>query len=232
MPESNQNPANSPKLPPRGRRILSKAERIANRNARAKLPLTGHYDKRKVNTNLVAYNKALAKEGRKPLGRHKVSGRRCVTLLRKMDAHKDPVQMFIDAIEAKSYALAWQIRSDVETRALGRPYTAVNPEENERHSGEDVTRIAVAIRNLQIVSGSEDKAKRLGQIQGSKSLVSGQIKGKKKAARALLEANSEALMAKGVTLAAQGGSDVVEDVGLRILESPVLTGHPSSREGP
>jgi hypothetical protein len=41
--------------------------------------------------------------------------------------------MFQEAIEAKSYALAWQIRQDLENRAYGRPYVQINPAEKERH---------------------------------------------------------------------------------------------------
>jgi hypothetical protein len=56
---------------------------------------------------------------------------------------------------AKSYALAWEIWTGLENQAYGRPYVQVNPAEKERQGEHDINRIAVAIKNLQIIQQPE-----------------------------------------------------------------------------
>jgi hypothetical protein len=112
------------------------------------------YDKRLECTNLDEYNQlqsTLAKRGRKPKLRADIAVRRSSKQLKAMTDQKSPSELFSDALAAKQYALAWQIRMDTENRAYGRPYQAVNPDAGVRHESDDVSRIAVAIKNLQIV---------------------------------------------------------------------------------
>src|SRR5262249_41938575 len=93
------------------------------------------------------------KPGPKPRWRKTLSQNAATTYLNRCDAIKTPDEMFADAIAAKSYALAWQIR--IEARAFGRPYVQQDPAANQRHNEQDVSRIAVAIKNLQIVQTPE-----------------------------------------------------------------------------
>jgi hypothetical protein len=117
--------------------------------------MKGKYDKRKNNGDAGRFTQYGAKAGPTPKWLKNLSRNKSTTYLEQCDAIKTPAQMFQEAIEAKSYALAWQIRQDLENRAYGRPYVQINPAEKERHGEADVSRIAVAIKNLQIVQTPE-----------------------------------------------------------------------------
>lgn len=130
------------------------------------LPMKGKYDGRGKNCKNLDEHNALSKKGLKPKSRKDIEGRKAITELRQMKAYKKPSEMYAEAIQAKNYSLAWQILQDVETRALGRPYVAVNPDAVERHDAADISRIAIAIKNLQIVQAPAER-------KASKALAAG-----------------------------------------------------------
>jgi len=117
--------------------------------------MKGKYDGRRNNGGHHRKSVDRGVGNRKPKWKRHLDKNMAAHELKLCDAYKAPSQMFIEAIEAKSYALAWEIRTGLENRAFGRPYVQVNPAEKERHNEGDVNRIAVAIKNLQIVQTSE-----------------------------------------------------------------------------
>lgn len=74
-----------------------------------------------------------------------------VRALRAMDAYMRPEAIFREACLAKQWTLAWTIRQDMATRVMGRPHQAADPEPRRAADSEYATKIAVAIRNLQVV---------------------------------------------------------------------------------
>lgn len=127
-------------------------------------PLKRKYDKRKDNgKHLKVWNNAQKALKRKALGRTE-----SISELQAIDSIKLPREMFKECVDSKSYALAWQIRSDIENRAFGRPYVAINPEAAVRPGGEEVTqRISIAAKNLQIVQAPPEPKRKPRAIQAA-----------------------------------------------------------------
>jgi hypothetical protein len=142
-----------------------------------KLPMAGKYDGRGKHDNHVANSTSFSSDGisgRKPKSRKNLAGARSNRYLNKIEKLKSPDQMFNDAIQAKNYSLAWQIRSDVRAEACGKPYVAINPDER-RQEPADVSRIAVAIKNLQIVNGPEPSKSLSGRRSQEVSAATTQV---------------------------------------------------------
>jgi hypothetical protein len=121
------------------------------------LPMAGKYDGRGKHGNQHANSGSFVSDGKpgpKPKSRKNLAGAKSNRYLNKIEKLKSPVEMFKEAIEARNYALAWSIRTELRAEACGKPYVAVNPA-TERHDAADVSRIAVAINNLQIVNSPE-----------------------------------------------------------------------------
>lgn len=129
--------------------------------ARPSQSMAAKYDKRgksKQNyKNLAEYhaeNRITVKgHWRKDLTRYNATG-----TLGRIDKIKSPEDLYAEAVTNQAYGLAWEIGRDVEARAFGLPFVALNPEEKQRHNEHDVSRIAIAIKNLNVLQTSETPA--------------------------------------------------------------------------